>query len=110
MYVYVSLEFLLQPLLGKLPLLQEVLHVAGGAQQEVPGGLHGEHGPAQRLPADQRFQMFKPASRGFSPWTPTTEPINKRIIMRAFRRQKDALKKNTNGTKVDDGTFGKALN
>lgn len=33
-----------------LLLLQEVLNVAGGAQQDVSGSLHGEDGPSQNFP------------------------------------------------------------
>lgn len=42
-----------QPLLGTLLFLQQLLNVAGGAQQDVACGLHGEDGPSQSLPTAQ---------------------------------------------------------
>lgn len=39
-----------QALLVPLLLLQQLLYVAGGAQQDVARGLHGEDGPSQSLP------------------------------------------------------------
>lgn len=39
-----------QALLRSLLLLQQLLDVAGGAQQDVARGLHGEDGPSQSLP------------------------------------------------------------
>ena len=40
-----------QALLRSLLVLQQLLDVAGGAQQDVARGLHGEQGPPQKLPA-----------------------------------------------------------
>lgn len=39
-----------QTLLCSLLFLQQLLDVAGGAQQDVASGLHGEDGPPQSLP------------------------------------------------------------
>lgn len=43
-----------QPLFSTLLFFQQLLDVAGGAQQDVARGLHGEDGPSKSLPAGHR--------------------------------------------------------
>lgn len=48
-----------QAALCSLLLFQQLLDVAGGAQQDVACGLHGEDGPSQKLPGSRARKSEK---------------------------------------------------